>query len=92
MASITLVQSAKLSQDQMVAGVIENIITVNQMFDVIPFDGIEGNSLKYQRELALGGVGVAGVGDVIGTDDANPLTGGSGEGKDPATFTEVFSG
>jgi hypothetical protein len=92
MASVTLAESAKLAQDDLVAGVIENIITVDQSFQFLPFDGIEGNSLKYNRENALGGVGVAGVGDVIGTDDSNPLTGGSGEGKDPATFTEVFSG
>ena len=92
MASVTLVESAKLAQDQLVAGVIENIVTVNKMFDVLPFDGIDGNALQYNRENVLGGVGVAGVGDTIGTDDANPLTGGSGEGKDAATFTSVFSG
>jgi hypothetical protein len=91
MASVTLPESAKLSQDELVAGVIENIITVNQMFQLLPFDGIEGNALAYNRENALGGVGVAGVGDVIGTDDSNPLTGGSGTGKDPATFTQVTS-
>lgn len=92
MASVTLIESAKLAQDMLVAGVIEDIITVNQMYEMLPFDEISGNSLKYQRENALGGVGVAGVGDVIGSGDANPLTGGSGEGKDPATFTEVYSG
>lgn len=92
MASVTLVESAKLAQDDLVAGVIENIVTVNRMFDVLPFDGIEGNALQYNRENVLGGVGVAAVGDVIGTDDSNPLTGGSGEGKDAATFTSVFSG
>lgn len=92
MASVTLVESAKLAQDELVAGVIEDIITVNQMYAVLPFDDIDGNSLKYNRENALGGVGVAGVGDTIGSGDSNPLTGGSGEGKDAATFTEVFSG
>ena len=92
MASVTLAESAKLAQDLLVAGVIEDIITVDQMYQVMPFDAISGNSLKYNRENALGGVGVAGVGDAIGTDDANPLTGGSGEGKDAATFTEVYSG
>ena len=45
MASVTLAESAKLAQDELVAGVIENIITVNRMFDVLPFDSIEGNSL-----------------------------------------------
>lgn len=91
MASVTLAESAKLSQNELVAGVIENIITVNQMFEVLPFDDIEGNALAYNRENALGGVGVAGIGDAIGTDDENPLTGGSGTGKDAATFTQVTS-
>lgn len=92
MASVSLIESAKLARDELVVGVIEDIITIDQMFQVLPFDDIDGNSLKYNRENVLGGVGVAGVGDTIGTDDTNPLTGGSGEGKDPATFTEVFSG
>lgn len=92
MASITLAESAKLAQDELVAGVIEDVITINQFYQVLPFDNIDGNSLKYNRENALGGVGVAGVGDTIGSGDANPLTGGSGEAKDAATFTEVFSG
>jgi hypothetical protein len=92
MASVTLIESAKLSQDQLVSGVIENIVTVNRFFDVLKFDGIDGNALQYNRENVLGGVGVAAVGDTIGTDDANPLTGGSGEGKNAATFTSVFSG
>jgi hypothetical protein len=91
MASVTLVESAKLSQNELVAGVIENIITVNQMYSVLPFDGIDGNALAYNRENALGGVGVIGVGDTIGSGDANPLTAGSGEAKDAATFTQVTS-
>ena len=92
MASITLAESAKLALDMLVAGVIEDVITINQFFQVLPFDNIDGNSLKYNRENVLGGVGVAGVGDTIGSGDSNPLTGGSGEGKDAASFTEIFSG
>jgi len=93
MSSVTLAESAKLAQDELVAGVIENIITVNQMFMVLPFDGIEGNSLKYNRENALGGAGVAGIGTVYdeGTD-RNPIPGETAGMKAPATFTEVFSG
>ncbi len=92
MASVTLVESAKLSQDEVVAGVIEEIITVNQMYQALPFDDIEGNSLKYSRENALGGVGVTGVGTTIGSGDSNPLLGTTGGAKGAATFTEVFSG
>lgn len=78
MPSVTLPESAKLAQDELIAGVIEDVITVNRMFEVLPFDGIEGNSLAYNRENVLGDVDNYGVGDTI---DAN----------DPATFTQVNS-
>lgn len=81
MASVTLTESAKLAQDDLVAGVIENIITVNRFYEVLPFEGITGNALAYNRENALGDVVVAGVGTVLS----------SGNGKDAATFTQVTS-
>lgn len=84
MNSVTLAESAKLALNDLVAGVIENIVTVNQMFEVLPFDGIDGNALAYNRENALGGVITAGV----GTDLA---TANSGEAKRAATFTQVTS-
>lgn len=78
MASVTLGESAKLAQNDLVAGVIENIITINRMFEVLPFDGINGNALAYNRENVLGDVDVEGVGDTIGS-------------KAAATFTQVTS-
>lgn len=90
MASVTLAESAKLAQDELVAGVIENIITVNRMFDVLPFDGIEGNALAYNRENALGEVVLGGVGTSISSGTANPITTNT-DGKAPATFTQVTS-
>lgn len=74
MASVTLAESAKLAQDELVAGVIENIITVNQMFEMLPFDSIDGNSLAYNREATLGDVQVAGVGDAITAKAAATFT------------------
>lgn len=79
MSSVTLPESAKLAQNELIAGVIENVITVNRMFEVLPFDGINGNALAYNRENVLGNVDVRGVG---GTTTAV---------KDPATFTQVTS-
>lgn len=78
MPSVTLAESAKLCQDQLIAGLIENVITINPFFEVLPFLGIEGNSLAYDRENALGDVGFTGVGDTISATAA-------------ATFTQVTS-
>lgn len=78
MPSITLAESAKLAGDELVAGVIANVITVNRMYELLPFDGIDGNSLAYNRENVLGDVQVATVGDTI-------------TAKNAATFTKVNS-
>ena len=77
MASVTLAESAKLSQDMLVAGVIENVITVNPFYDVLPFQNIDGNSLAYNRENALGASEWTGVGSTISA------------GKAAATFSQV---
>lgn len=78
MASVTLAESAKLALDELVAGVIENVITVNRMYELLPFDGIAGNALAYNRENALGDVQVAGIDATI-------------TAKAAATFTKVTS-
>lgn len=78
MPSVTLAESAKLALNTLVAGLIENVITVNRMFEMLPFDGIEGNALAYNRENVLGDVDVEGVGDTIAS-------------KAAATFTNVTS-
>jgi hypothetical protein len=93
MSSVTLAESAKLSQNELVAGVIENIITVNRMYEMLPFDGIEGNALAYDRENALGPVATAGVGTTDGVI-GSLVSGGTNTAertaaKDPATFTQV---
>lgn len=95
MGSVTLAESAKLSQNELVAGVIENVITVNRMYDVMPFDGIEGNALAYDRENALAPVATVGVGTTDGVI-GSLVSGGNNQAerqaaKDPATFTQVTS-
>lgn len=76
MASVTLVESAKLSQNAFVPKLIENVVTVDRFFDLLPFKGIEGNALQYQRENALGDVQTLAVGGTI-------------TAKAAATFTSV---
>ncbi|MHC4734712.1 MAG: major capsid protein [Planctomycetota bacterium] len=90
MASVTLVESAKLAQDELVAGVIENVITVNPFYEVLPFDGIDGNALAYNRENVLGEVVLGTVGTSIASGSANPITAGT-DGTAAATFTQVTS-
>jgi hypothetical protein len=51
---LTLVESAKLSQDMLRRGVIETIIEDSPIFNRLPFLTIEGNSYKYNQETTLG--------------------------------------
>jgi len=82
MASVTLAESAKLALNDLVAGLIENIITVNQMYEMLPFDTVNGNALAYNRENALGDVIVGGVGTTFS---------GASAGKAAATFSAITS-
>lgn len=78
MATVTLAESAKLSSDQLVQGIIENIVEVNPLYELMPFSEIEGNALAYQREVSLGDVQFLAVGGTI-------------TAKNPATFAKATS-
>lgn len=95
MPTVTLTESAKLAQDQLVQGLIEGIVKVNQMFEALPFDSIEGNALAYNRENTLGPVATVGIGDDDGTIGSDATSGDNQAerqaAKDPATFTRVTS-
>lgn len=81
MPSLTLVESAKIQQNPLIQGVIESIVTVNKIYNFIPFDAIVGNALLYTRENAIGGVAPIGIGG-----GSNSIPAGA---KTPATFTPV---
>lgn len=94
MPTVTLAESAKLAQNQLIAGVIENVITVNRMYEVLPFEGITGNALAYNRENVLGAVATTGVGTADGTIGAGASGTNDTErlaAKNAATFTQVTS-
>lgn len=74
MASVTLAESAKLCQDLLLAGIIETLVTVNPIYDVFPFMEIDGNSLAYNRENALGDVQFLGIGGTITAKAAATFT------------------
>lgn len=76
MASQTLAESAKLIQDQIVSGVVADIISVNPMFSLLPFAGYTGPGFLVNRENALGDSGVYAVDATI-------------TAKAAATYTQV---
>ena len=54
--ALTLVESAKLSQNQLARGVMETFVQLNPILDRIPFMPIEGNAFAYNEEGTLPGV------------------------------------
>lgn len=51
----TLAEAAMLSQDELTKGVIDSIVSVNQMFEQLPFEPIPGGDLSYTRRVTLPG-------------------------------------
>lgn len=74
MPSLTLVEAQKLQQNPLLSGVIESIVTVNNMYQFLPFDQIVGNALSYNRELAIAGVAPLGIGGGNNTIPAGAKT------------------
>lgn len=70
-------EAEKLSQNQVVQGIIEEIITVNEMFALLPFAKVDGKAYLYKRENTLPTV------DYIDPSEAVPESAG--------TFTEVVT-
>lgn len=57
MASQTLAEAKKLINDQIVQGIVEDIITINPLYDLLPFTGYTGQAILVNREEALGDAG-----------------------------------
>ncbi len=55
--ALSLVESAKLSQDLLQRGVIETILEDSPVLQALPFITVEGNSYRYNQENTLGGAG-----------------------------------
>lgn len=65
MASQTLAEAKKLINNQIIEGVVEDIISIAPLFDILPFAGYDGQGFVVNRENALGSAGMYGVGDTI---------------------------
>lgn len=75
--ALTLLEAAKLHSGDIVRSAIIEMYAMNSdILRVLPFDGISGNALKYNREEALPGVGFRGVNEAYSesTGVLNPVT------------------
>lgn len=74
--SITLVEAAKQSQNPIQSAVIEMYARASDIMRVLPFNTIQGNALKYNREETLPGIGFRGVNEAYteSTGVLNPVT------------------
>jgi hypothetical protein len=61
--ALTLTEAAKLSNDVVLAGVIEVIVKESRVLDVLPFIEMVGNALTYNQEATLPAAGFFDVGD-----------------------------
>ncbi len=66
--ALTLAEAAKLSNDLLLAGVIETIIKESPVLQALPFVEITGNGLTYNRENAAPTAGFYVVGDTWSED------------------------
>lgn len=70
-------EAEKLSSNQLVSGVIDQIIERDDLFDVMPFTYVVGKAYVYNRENTLGGADFLDPNDTVN--------------ESAATFTEVVS-
>jgi hypothetical protein len=61
--ALTLAESAKLSQDMLLTGVIETVIKDSPILQALPFIEMVGNGLTYNRENTLPTAGFYAMGD-----------------------------
>lgn len=65
MATQTLAEAKKFINDEIVSGVVEDIITTNPIYNVMPFTGYAGQAILVNREDTLGNAQHLAVGGTI---------------------------
>lgn len=74
MASQTLVQAKLFINNEIVQGVVEDIISVNPIYSMLPFMGYEGQAILVNREVTLGTSEVLAVDTTISAKAAATFT------------------
>ena len=77
---LTLGTQRDLTNDMLIKGIIDSVVTVNQFYAMLPFKGIQGNALAYNRESFTDQMTLVGT---IDTRDETVNT----INKDQQTFT-----
>lgn len=67
--ALTLIEAGKLTQDLLLRGVIETIVSESQVLQYLPFMDVTGNALTYNQEATLPTATFYSVGDTW-TEDA----------------------
>lgn len=74
MASQTMLEAKKFINDDIVAGIVQDIIDINPMFSVLPFASYQGQAILTNRQLALGDAGFYDVDATITNKAASTYT------------------
>ena len=74
--ALTLIEAAKQTDDLVRQAIIELYASSSEILRVLPFEGIPGNALRYNREETLPGIGFRGIneGYTESTGILNPVT------------------
>lgn len=59
--ALTLIEAAKMVENPIQSGIIEHFARSTDILMALPFENINGNALRYNREQTLPGVGFRGV-------------------------------
>lgn len=84
MASQTLAEAQKLINNEIVSGIVQDIITVDPFYSVLPFQGYAGQAILVNRENALGDSQVLAVDGTITAKAAATFT------QTPYTATKLI--
>ena len=59
--ALTLIEAAKQIENPIQSGLVEQFARSTDILMALPFEGIQGNALRYNREQTLPGIGFRGV-------------------------------
>ena len=65
MATQTLAEASKLIQDDLISGIVEDVVTTSPIWSAIPWTGYDGQAIIVNRENALGDAQALAVGGTI---------------------------